>query len=77
MSFIQFSGKFRTSSNRFCKSGIDFVLTGAPPVDDDGAEEEDVEVEAVDDDVVVVETAVAADELDCCCFDFCDVSFSF
>lgn len=53
-----------TSSNRFCKSGIDFVLAAAPvPVDD-------VDVGAVapaadgDDD----ETADAdVDELACCC----------
>lgn len=73
LNFIQLSGKFYTSSNRFCKSGIDFVLTAVPPADVDGAEEEEDEADAV----VADAAAAAAAELACCCFVFCDVSFSF
>lgn len=60
-SFYSFSGQFFTSSNRFCKSGIDLVLAAVLPGVNDVAEGVDVD----------------AEELGCCCFDFFDASFSF
>lgn len=56
MKFIQFVGKFSTSSKRFCKSGIDFALVAAPlpapaPVVADDADE----------------AAADTDEPSCCC----------